>query len=103
MERISLENHLFTWDGWDENGIMSPMFYKVELKVPIGQFPVGHTFDVAVLDGEKSLITFIDEDETSHTFELGLTVGKSLSDEEVSAAYQRHNPEEGCQCGGHHE
>lgn len=77
-ERLGLENQLFAWDGWDDNGIMCPQFYKVELIVPIGDFPVGHKFPVAFLNGDNSTISFMDEKDVEHTFELVLTVGKKV-------------------------
>jgi len=98
-KRYGLEDALFSWENWEDNGIMSPQFYDVTLKVPIGQFPVGHQFDEAVLDGEKSLIHFIDEDENSHTFELGLSVGRLLTDEEVKDCYGHSH----CDFGENHE
>lgn len=98
-KRYGLEDSLFSWDGWDDNGIMSPQFYKVELKVPIGPFPVGKQFAVAVLDGDKSLLTFIEEDETSHTFEVALSMGRLLSENEVKDCYGHSH----CDCGEDHE
>lgn len=75
MENIQLEHQIFTWEGWDDFGVMSPTFYNVTLVVPIGPFPVGHKFASAIIDGVKSTITFIDEKETSLSFDLRLSVG----------------------------
>lgn len=79
MDRNGLEDQLFEWDGWDDNGIMCPQFYKVVLKVPVGSFPVGHTFPVAFLNGDKSTISFMDEEDKEHVFELNLSVGAELT------------------------
>jgi hypothetical protein len=73
-----LEDQLFLWDGWDENGPMALQFYKVELKVQVGEFPVGTKFAVACVDGEKSVLTLIEENETEHAYELRLSVGNKL-------------------------
>lgn len=62
-ERYGLEDQLFDWDGWDDNGIMCPQFYKVVLKVPVGPFPVGHQFPCAFFNGDKSYISFMDEED----------------------------------------
>lgn len=85
-ERVGLENQLFAWDGWDDNGPMMLQFYKVELIVPIGDFPVGHKFPVAFFNGDNSTISFMDEKNVEHTFELVLTVGKKVEKVNDSAA-----------------
>jgi hypothetical protein len=80
MERITLETQLFIWDGWDDNGPMCPQFYNVELVVPVGEFPVGHKFPVAFFNGDKSIISFMDEEDKEHAFELILTVGPKIEE-----------------------
>lgn len=79
MDRNGLEDQLFEWDGWDDNGFMCPQFYKVVLKVPVGSFPVGHKFPVCFLNGDKSTISFMDEDDKEHVFELNLSIGEQLT------------------------
>jgi hypothetical protein len=76
--KLGLENQLFTWDGWDDNGIMCPQFYKVELLTPVGEFPVGHKVPVAFFNGDDSTITFSDENDTHHTYQMNLTIGKKV-------------------------
>lgn len=78
MERDTLEQQLFSWEGWDDNGIMCPQFYNVVLKVPIGSFPVGHKFPVAFFNGDTSVISFMDENDKEHAFELLLSVGNPV-------------------------
>lgn len=81
MDRMGLEDQLFTWDGWDINDPMALQFYNVELKVPIGEFPVGHKFPVAFLNGDHSFVSFMDENDQAHDFELILTVGNKITTE----------------------
>ena len=99
MKRYGLEDALFTWQEWDENGVMSPMFYDVVLKVPVGDFPTGHKFPVAFLNGEDSTITFMEDKmgEKSHTFELSLSVGKPLTEADM------REDEHACTCGASHD
>jgi hypothetical protein len=78
VENIHLEHQIFTWEGWDDFGVMSPTFYNVTLVVPIGPFPVGHKFASAIIDGEKSTITFVDEKETNLSFDLKMSVGSFI-------------------------
>lgn len=82
-EQFGLEDSIFTWDGWDDGGIMNPIFYKVVLKVPVGEFPVGHQFPCACINGDKSSISFIDDAEVEHLFELKLSIGKLLTREKT--------------------
>ena len=71
----TLEHQLFDWDGWDDNGLMNLQFYKVVLKVPVGPFPIGHKFPCCWLNGDTSTISFIDEQDKEHTFELFVSIG----------------------------
>lgn len=73
-----LEDQLFTWDGWDDNGPMALQFYKVELKVPIGEFPVGTKFPVAFFNGDHSILSLMDENDVEHAYELLVSTGKKL-------------------------
>lgn len=77
-EKVGLENQIFVWEGWDDNGPMMPQFYKVELLVPVGDFPVGYKFPVAFFNGDDSTITFCDESDNHYTYQLILTVGKKV-------------------------
>lgn len=79
--KIGLENQLFTWREWDDNGPMMPQFYNVELLVPIAEFPAGHKFPVAFFNGDDSNVSFMDENNVEHIYELILTVGKKLEDQ----------------------
>jgi hypothetical protein len=75
-----LELQLFEWEGWDEIDTLTLQFYKVVLKVPIGDFQVGHKFASAVLSGENSVLQlFEDDSDRLHEFELKLSVGNKLS------------------------
>jgi hypothetical protein len=49
---MHIESELFEYDGWDgEPECM--IFYKVKLKVPIGNYPSGTEFDSAtILNGD---------------------------------------------------
>jgi hypothetical protein len=76
--RLGLECQLSDWDGWDDNGIMCPQFYKVVLRVPVGDFPVGHKFPVAFFNGDDSTITFCDEKDNHYTYGMLLTLGQKV-------------------------
>lgn len=77
-ERVGLENQIFVWEGWDDNGPMMPQFYNVELVVPVGEFPKGHKFPVAFFNGDESTISFMDENDVEHTFALLLSIGEKI-------------------------
>lgn len=79
-KKLGLECQLFDWDGWDDSGVMCPLFYKVELLVPIGEFPVGHKFPVAFFNGDDSNITFCDENDNHYTYQLILTTGNKIKE-----------------------
>lgn len=97
MKRSGLEDALFSWDGWDDGGIMSPIFYKVVLKVPVGEFPVGHQFPCASINGDKSSISFMDDADVEHHFELSLSVGQRLTEQDSK------DDERACACGAAHD
>jgi hypothetical protein len=77
-----LDEQIFTCDGWDDNGYLSPQFYNVELLVQVGEFPAGTKFPVVFFNGEKSLVSFCDENDKHHTYELHLSVGKKIEENE---------------------
>lgn len=86
FKRQHLENQLFTYDGWDDNGVLSPQFYKVELLVQVGEFPVGTKFPVAFFNGESSTLSFMDENDVEHIFEMKLSLGRKITMEEYEAS-----------------
>lgn len=92
FKRINLENQIFTWDGWDDNGVMSPVFYKVELLVQVGEFPPGTKFSVAFFNGDSSTLSFMDENEVEHIFEMHLSLGRKISMEEYEASLEKPIP-----------
>jgi len=86
FKRIGLEEQIFTWDGWDDNGPMMPQFYKVELLVQVGEFPPGTKFPVAFFNGDSSTLSFTDESNVEHIFEMKLSLGRKISMEEFEAS-----------------
>lgn len=68
----SLENQLFTWEGWDGDQEMM-IFYGATLVVPIGVHPVGTRFDHATILYERSLLQLQRGDEI-HEYGLKLEV-----------------------------
>ncbi len=86
FKRIGLEEQIFTWDGWDDNGPMMPQFYKVELLVQVGEFPPGTKFPVAFFNGDSSTLSFMDESNVEHIFEMKLSLGRKMSMEEYEAS-----------------
>ena len=53
----TLECQLFTWAGWDGDQECM-IFYKPILKVQIGKYPPGTTFDSATILFDKSILQF---------------------------------------------
>lgn len=76
--REPLENQIFSWEGWDDEGPMAMQFSDVELKVQVGDFPAGTKFPHAFLLGESSILAFYDEDGNEHAFDLKLSVGSKI-------------------------
>ena len=73
---MGIENQLFTWESWDEVGTMSLQFCDVQLKVQIGDFPIGTKFDCAVFDSESEVLQlFDDKTKTRYEFPLMVSVG----------------------------
>jgi len=76
----TLEGQLFTWEDWDEMSVMSLQFYRVTLIVPVGEFPIGHKFETAFIDGEKSVLALYDKDNNETKFHLNLSVGDKITE-----------------------
>jgi hypothetical protein len=74
----SIEQNIFTWEQFSEEGVMSCQFYDVELVVPVGEFPVGTKFTGAYIGGENSVLVLYDETDTPHAFRLNLTAGEPV-------------------------
>ena len=79
VERQGLEQALFSWSSWDEVSSTTLQFYNVELKVAIGNFPIGKKFECAVMSFEHSYVQLY-EDEFAYTFELEVKVGALLKE-----------------------
>jgi hypothetical protein len=87
MINMNLENQIFDWESWDEGRMpMTIICIGVKLKVPVGEFPVGHEFESAYIDGELSRVTFYEKRlnigsnsiPVSHTFDLKMSVGEKI-------------------------
>lgn len=75
---MSLEQQLFTWQGWDgDQQLMT--FYDVELVKPIHNFPVGTKFKFANIMFEKSILQLLHSNEKYYEFELKLEIGDEIS------------------------
>lgn len=97
MERKSLEQQLFTWEQWNEGAdTADTVFYNVTLTVQVGDFPVGTKFQNAYFAGSGSFVVFLDEQKQEHVYELNVSVGRKLTEEDFPAH------EEGCDCGHDH-
>lgn len=97
MERKTLEQQLFTWEGWDEGVNTGDLqFMNVELVTQVGEFPAGTKFPRAYFAETGSFIVFIDEKQQDHIYDLTLTAGRKLTREDF--------PEHGddCDCGHDH-
>lgn len=69
-----MESELFSWEGWDMQGALAFTYYRVKLKVAIGDFPIGKTFSTAFIDYTNGLLQFDDEEGVSYQFRLHFTV-----------------------------
>lgn len=97
MERKTLEQQLFTWKQWDEGASHADFqFYEVELVAQVGDFPAGTKFPFAYLATSGSFVVFVDEQKQEHIYELVVSTGKKLTQED----FPKH--EEGCDCGHEH-
>lgn len=95
----SLENHLFTYDEWEDFGPMCNCFFNVKLLTQIGQFPSGTEFESAFIYGDKSTLNFYDKDENEYVFELKLTVGRQLTSDEVKLVKSVYQSIDHSECG----
>lgn len=98
MDRDSLENQIFSWTSWQDEGPLSMGYSDVTLKVPVGEFEAGTKFPAAFLIGESSLLVFVEHDASGevtkeHVFELVMSVGKRVEIPEHRDA---------CDCGHEH-
>lgn len=93
-EREPLENQIFSWEEWNEEGPMAMQYGDVELKVQVGEFPAGTKFPAAFLLGEQSLLVLIDDKQEEHGFALKLSVGEA-----VQPDVHEHDH---CGCGHEH-
>lgn len=76
-----IEKQLFTWTGgWDQFDTAGFSFYDSTLKVPMGTFQTGDTFDVINVDYEHSKIQLV-RDEQIWSYHLHLTIGKEIAEE----------------------
>lgn len=71
-----MERQLFKWDGCDQQGVGSFIFYDVELIKQVGKFSVGTKFYSAYVDYDEGVLVFYNEDGTKEIgkFKLGLVV-----------------------------
>jgi hypothetical protein len=74
-DRSGIENQLFEWEEWSEDSPANLQFSNVTLKVPVGDFPVGTKFELALLINSASLLILMDEEENEHAFDLKISVG----------------------------
>jgi hypothetical protein len=98
MDFESFDSQLFTWESWAQEGPLSMQFSNVELKVPVGEFPVGTKFPHALLLGDQSILILIDEKEEVYAFNLNLSVGDKVD----TSKLMEHNHEDSCDCGHDH-
>ena len=98
MEFESLENNLFTWESWAEEGPFSMQCGTVELTVPVGDFPAGTKFPNAIIRGDLSMLILVDDKQEGHAFSLALSVGGKV---ELPEPEQDHEGD-ACDCGHDH-
>jgi hypothetical protein len=60
LKPLSLVETLISPDGWDDVDTMVFCFYKATLKVAIGEYPIGATFDCVVFNFEEGKLSFYD-------------------------------------------
>lgn len=69
-----MEKQLFDWDGFDQHDTVSFSFYKVILKVPIGEYKVGDSFDSAFMDYENGKLEFYSGETVMGSYKLKLVI-----------------------------
>ena len=75
----STECQLFDWDGWDQQDTQSFTYYKVEMKVHLGdKYKVGQKFLCVCVDYSNSKLSVWEEGNETGTpdaqFDLALSV-----------------------------
>jgi hypothetical protein len=76
-----MEKELFDWEEWDQadgpTGT-ADVFYKVKLKVRVGGYSPGSTFDQAVVDTIHGVLTLYDGFQEAGKWRLHLQLGEAL-------------------------
>lgn len=73
-----MEKELFDWDGWDGDPECMT-FYKVVLKKPIGEHPIGAEFSCATILMEQGIVQLYDEaGSLVDEYRLYFTVGERV-------------------------
>lgn len=95
MDRTSLENQFFAWEGWDQMDIGDLQFHDVTLTVQVGEHAAGTKFPAAYLICSQSMLVLMDDKGEEFAYELKASVGDRL--EPVA-----HDEHEACGCGHEH-
>lgn len=75
MDKIdSLEQDLFSWEGWDEMDIMAINFHDIILKKDIGNLKKGSKFEWATIDFKSSQLEIGINENKSEKFKLKLEI-----------------------------
>jgi hypothetical protein len=69
----ALESQLFTYDGYDIDDPGDFQFYKIELKVKIGNHDVGTKFECAYFSMNGSFLNFYNDGKEISTHKLKIT------------------------------
>lgn len=94
MDRQHIEQQLFTWEDWGQDGPGDLQFSDVTLVTQVGEFPAGTKFEAAFWVGSGSLLVLIDKDEVNHIYELNVSVGNKIPQEDLHT--------DACDCGHDH-
>jgi hypothetical protein len=71
---ISIEDQFFIWDKVDKIGNVVYMFYDVELITSVGKFHIGRKFRDAIVDYERSTMTFREKDDSEYSFHMSVSL-----------------------------
>ena len=82
--RQPIENKLFTYEKFRDLGSGTLDFWNVVLTVSVGSFPAGTKFPSAIISTPASMLGFMDQHGKVHAFNISLSVGEKVSDEEIS-------------------
>jgi len=77
----TLERQIFSWQTWDEPAFGIFSFEGVELKVPVGRFPIGTKFPGAIFNTHNSTVAFfpdLEHTDANYTFSVVCSVGAEL-------------------------